>query len=172
MSIRTIEDLFAACVEDELSGCWTHRGRLQAKDDRIRYRINDVSRSRPFARAAAELSRQEVLPQRWCWMRVGCLPTCCNPEHVTVGSRKQWLAVMTQRGEFRGSPARKAANQRTAAPRRVLTDEQAAEIRVAPGRLIDVAAEYGISKSLVSAIRRGTRYAPLIRGASVFAWRP
>ena len=54
-----------------------------------------------------------------------------------------------------------------------VTDEQVASIRNDDRRLVDIAAEHGISVSHVSNIRRGTARRPLAApGASAFNWSP
>ena len=83
-------------------------------------------------------------------------PPCCNPKHLTPGTQYQNLQDMKQRD-------RHTRGQRSA--RSKLTEEQAREILINPAglRLVDLARKFEVSKSTVSMIRSGDRWAHLAR---------
>lgn len=71
---------------------------------------------------------------------------CVNPAHIFIGDTDANMADMVAKG-------RSAHGTRHG--RAKLTQEQVATIRAAAGKVRDIAASFGVSKSLVSMIRRG-----------------
>lgn len=101
-------------------------------------------------------------------------PRCVNPAHVVVRPKAYAIARAAATTGAWQNPARR---QRIAtwarAAKAVITPEQAADIRLAPGKQTDIAAQYGISKQTVSQIKRGANwvdhhnpFAGLMRGAA------
>lgn len=74
-------------------------------------------------------------------------PACCNPSHLQVGSQKDNVADMDQRGR-----------RKWAKPNAHLTPEQVRKIRDDPRSGRTIAAAYGIGKSQVQRIRSGERW--------------
>lgn len=80
-------------------------------------------------------------------------PPCCNPAHLFLGTTRDNAADMMAKGRWRGGN-----NKRTNNPQARLTEEDVAEIRrsIAFGQTnVSIAARYGVTHSLISAIRRG-----------------
>ena len=73
-------------------------------------------------------------------------PACVNPYHLQIGSQRENVADMDAKG--------RRVSQR---PSRVLTPEQIEAIRRDPRVQRIIAAEYGISKTHVCAIKLGQR---------------
>lgn len=76
------------------------------------------------------------------------VPSCINPDHLFLGTNAANMADMVAK-------ERQAAKSGELNGNAKLSASQAAEIRAATGTLTDVAARFGISKSMVSLIRRG-----------------
>lgn len=85
-------------------------------------------------------------------------PSCDNPrcirlEHIKIVPSGRHMTSMAYAVDHQ-SPVRIAKLQKAAAPRRKLTDEQVMEIRASSDATRDIAARYGISKSIVCKIKR------------------
>jgi len=76
-------------------------------------------------------------------------PSCCNPTHLAVGLPRDNSADMVAKGRSSRGEKRPLAR---------LTDKQAKTIRTDTRSLKAIAADYGISITLVSAIRLGHRW--------------
>lgn len=101
-------------------------------------------------------------------------PRCVNPAHVVVRPKGYAIARAAATTAAWSNPARR---QRLAtwarANRAVLTLAQAEAIRLAPGRQVDIAREYGVSKQIVQGIKNGrcwvnhhNPFAGLMRGVA------
>jgi hypothetical protein len=75
---------------------------------------------------------------------------CCNPRHLFLGTQADNLADMHAKGRHRGWHPVGEMN-----PAAKLTAKKARQIRAASGLQKDIAVRFGVSKSLVSAIKRG-----------------
>lgn len=76
-------------------------------------------------------------------------PACCNPAHLREGTHKDNMADKVVRG--RGSKGEAHGSAK-------LTESQAFQIRMSRGLGIDLARKYGVSDTLISAIRNGKRW--------------
>lgn len=99
-------------------------------------------------------------------------PRCVHFDHFQLLSRKAIGMDAARRGAF-SRPGRIAAI--TAGARRSrnakLDETKAAQIRLSSVPCYILAEEYGVNKSLISRIKRGEAWRPVVRGASVFTWR-
>lgn len=73
-------------------------------------------------------------------------PACVNPAHLFVGTQDESLKDMAAK-------RRSTIGERN--PMAKITNETARAIRVATGRQVDIAAEFGVSKYTVSQIKTG-----------------
>lgn len=172
--IRTVEDLRVRCFIDSDTQCWHWRLSVSQGSPRVHLVLGDgapiVMRGR---RAALALSTGADLPEgTYCWGRAQCHSAdCVNPEHCRTGSRKQWGADMRRREVFVGLPAKVRAARDSAAKRRKLTPEQAAEVLASTDSIAVTAERFGVSRIVVQGIRNGTTYRRQeMAGASVFSW--
>ncbi len=98
---------------------------------------------------------QELAPEVNVWASCGNW-RCVSPKHLCAGSRADMCAALAQHQVYRRTPTTvlriTATKRRTQAK---LTLSQAREIRAAEGKLRDIAAQHGVSASLVSLIKRG-----------------
>ena len=77
-------------------------------------------------------------------------PSCCNPDHLFLGTQAENLTDMWQKGRAR--PGRSAGEKNGSSK---IDAEPALAIRDASGKVRDIARKFGIGKSQVSNIRRG-----------------
>ena len=101
------------------------------------------------------LALDQLSPETNVWAGCGNWRCVC-PQHLQSGTRKQMCAALARHQVYRHSPD--VVLRITKTKRRTqakLTLNQAREIRVATGRLREIAARYGVSPSLVSLIKRG-----------------
>jgi hypothetical protein len=82
-------------------------------------------------------------------------PRCVNPEHLFAGTPRENTQDMFAKGRWSAAPIRGAAQAQAK-----LSDDQVREIRARIGRvpLRDIAAEFGVSKSLVWNIKAGLNW--------------
>jgi len=94
-------------------------------------------------------------------------PKCVNVEHLFIGTAadNNWDKVRKGRGgyEYRRNPGNKVTHRRGSANSRALfTDEQVADIRSRftgrRGQQLDLAAEYGVSPSVINRLVLGKTY--------------
>ena len=99
-------------------------------------------------RLAWEL-RRGAIPKGLCALHKCDRPRCVNPDHMFLGTRADNVADMVAKGrQALGSDAGGAK----------LTPTQVAAIRVDPRRRREIAADYGIHRTMVDMIRRGERW--------------
>lgn len=128
------------------NGCWNWTG---CKD---RYGYGKVRVNKRLVKAhrfAYEQAVGEVVPPGLMVCHKCDNPACVNPAHLFLGTNDENMADMSRKG-------RAARGERQG--RSKLTRSQVLEIRRDSRRLDDVAADYGVSRSLVSLIRRRERW--------------
>lgn len=79
---------------------------------------------------------------------------CVNPDHIAARNVLQHMKHMTGKADYK-NPVRIAKLQKSAQSRRVLTDEQVFQAFSDPRTCIEIATELGVSKEVVSRIKRG-----------------
>lgn len=166
--IRTVEDLRIRCRIDDETGCWLWGGASQ--DGAGMTWLPSLNTVRVISFAALYLTDRTPKPGHVSYMKCRN-KMCCNPEHATSGTRKEASMHLAVVGHFKNNPKRMAALLAIAKKARALTDEQAQEIRVSAELGYQIAQRMGVSKSVVSRIRRGEVYRerPMLQGASVFS---
>ena len=163
------------CRIDPDTDCWHWSMHMDGGTPMVWVRIDGVPRKLRGRAAAAALSRGEFLkPGELAWARRQCKSTdCVNPAHGKTGTKAQWGAEMARSGKWKGLPAKVRAGRAVGRSLRVLTPEQVEHIKASEKTAVALAAELGVSKSLVAGIRAGRRYVEQsMRGASVFSWMP
>ena len=169
----TLSALRDRCRVDPDTDCWHWSLHFDGVTPMVWCRIDGVRRKLRGRAAAVALSRGEYLPRGdMAWARKQCKSAdCVNPAHAKTGPKAQWGADMAASGRWKGQPAKVRASREIGRARRALTTEQVDYIKASAKTIVALAAELGVSKSLVGGVRGGKRYSthPL-RGASVFAW--
>ena len=168
VGVYSFDDIMARCWVDDVTQCWHWRmGRNGAGAPCLW--VPGLGRNTTLGTAICFLTTGKPPAPGKVWHPKCSTPNCGNPGHYVCGTRStQMLAAKIVR-----TPTQRA---HVAAGKRALsaiTDEQVASIRNDSRRLVDIAAEHGISVSHVSNIRRGAARRPLAApGASAFNWSP
>lgn len=146
--LRRFEALHVKVPE---SGCWLWLGAL-AQPPALPYGYFKVSGHQHYA-------------HRWAYANFRCdpgaayvlhrcdVPMCVNPAHLFVGSKLDNALDRDRKG--RGA---KGARHGMYNNGHKITEGVAAEIRIAEGTQVEVAAKYGVSRSLVGYIKQGKRW--------------
>lgn len=79
---------------------------------------------------------------------------CVNPEHIVARPLKAHASYMANQTDH-NAPTRIFKLQKAAEKRRVLSEEQLMQVRTDSRTCAEIAASLGVSKSLISKIRRG-----------------
>lgn len=165
--IYKLNDIKLRC-SCEPGGCWEWRFAVSTngrKKPEPRVWFAPEGKSTTLSRAVWKLSGNPPVARVW---RTCLNPLCGNPAHLMGGTQAEWGKWVAASGCLKGDPIRSAINKAAARGRRVLTDEQIAEIRHSNERGIDLAKRYGVSEKAISRARRSA-YVRVLRGASVFS---
>lgn len=168
--IRDVGGLKARCEVDEDTECWTYLGDAKSRGAPIVW-LPALQTTRTAQFAALFLS--DRAPQKGQVAYIRCKTAgCCNPAHISAGTRAQLGKHTASTGKLKHSARRLAANRENCRAARKLTEDQASDIRgsLELGRVL--AERHGVSISTISKIRRGERYLNEMRGSSVFNWNP
>ena len=142
------EERFMRYVNKAESGCWLWTGNRKTFGyDYGLFFTGRRGHTMSAHRASWELFRGEI-PSGLCVLHTCDIPRCVNPGHLFLGTVKDNVRDMFQKG--RQSKQRGEHNHNA-----TLTAEQAANIRRDPRRNYLVAREYGVSWSTVADIKRG-----------------
>ena len=135
------------------SGCWVWMGAIDSGGRRLPYGkfwVNSRGRSIVAHRASWAIYHGAI-PNG---MRVlhRCDVACCvNPEHLFLGTNKDNTQDMIRKG-------RKYVQRGEASRFNKITEEQARAIKDAHGNQYDIAAQFGVTQSCVSLIKRGKNW--------------
>lgn len=145
---KTVAERILDNIEiDNDTGCWNWQGGknqrgyglIQSKDD------DGIWKSRAVHRVSYELYNGSI--------PVGLLachhcdnPSCCNPQHIYIGTQKMNMADMISKG--RKNPSRGANHWKAK-----VSDDEIASIRDNPDTYSSIGLQYGISASQVHRIK-------------------
>lgn len=169
--IRSVKDLMDRCVVDEFCGCWRYAGSVPDDGPKLHLRLGDKQVVMRGRRGAVCLSTGKGVPKGMVvYATRDCEHMdCVNPDHCRVGTR-------ADRGRSRRGrePTLRMlqANTANGMKRAKLTPEAAKAIRASNKTIVQLAAEYGVMTSRISAVRLGQAWKETLDGASVFSWRP
>lgn len=192
--VATIDDLRARSIIAPATRCWLWQGATIGGAARIwtlhldRMDKGVLSGPRAVWYIAHGTPLHSRIAYMACWTK-----GCVCPVHVRAAENKTVLnRVAAQAGVFIKSPAARKSNEANllkARQARGVADtppETVLAIRAAAGKALqkNIAAEFGLTKTMVSRIIRGETYrhllpvgtgkawAPSMGAGSVFAWRP
>ena len=169
--VRCLEDIRERCVIDSETDCWNLA--LGMSGCRTPTVYSPKSEKIEQAPRMAWLFRGNEIPEGHRVWRTCLNHKCCNPEHLACGTQADMGRWQKQTGVQKGIPSKVAANVRMGKLRRKVSDEGIAEICSSSETLDVLAKRFGVSTYAVSMYRRRLRgTVPLMRGASVFGWRP
>lgn len=124
----------------------------------------DGSRNQLAHRLCWKLTRGEI-PDGLCVLHHCDVPACVNPDHLFLGTHLENMADRDAKGRQPKGDQNGAHTRPDRLPRgskhgqAKLSEHQVLEIKAAQGRQHEIAKRYGVSQTLVSAIRRGVKWA-------------
>lgn len=146
MTLHTAESLESRTITEPNTGCWLFTGSLsQERYGKIRHGW--------FIVLAHRLMYELVTGLRPDGMEV-CHrcdnPTCCNPDHLFLGTHAENMRDSARKGRSRKGEQAKAAKRRLA-----LAEVRTIRASILAGnRLVDLARKYGVSVAAISNIGR------------------
>lgn len=159
--IHTLESILARA--DEVGLCMEWRGAFNGKSPLLK-----IDRKPVQVRRLIRQLMGRPIPQGH-FATVSCdNHRCVKPEHIRVMSPEKFFAKISEEIDHQ-DPIRTAKIRQARCHARILTEQQALEIRLDPRPSRQVAAQYGCSHDLVNKIRRGQRYKPLHAAANPFS---
>lgn len=158
--MRTIDQVRGACRIDDITGCWVWTGATDKGQPKI-YAPDWTNRDGALTtqtgqRAVWHMLNQHAIPTRWRVYSTCRTARCLNPEHLKVGSQKQWGRDSAAWGALRGDIRVQVRNRRTGQARSDLTPETYAEVLTSKEKGVEIARRLDVSESTVSKARRGT----------------
>lgn len=174
---EAIDRILGRCRHDADTGCLVWTG---AVSDRNRPRVwvtNPATGQRivtPGRRGVWMAMTGKPVPKKWRVYGTCRDPLCVSPDHIKCGTSKAWGKHITQSGQYRGVPARIAANLVISKVRRKVLDEHMHLVHSSM-TLVQVARIIGVDPSTISHHRRSLRtlqayannpFAGLMRGAA------
>lgn len=156
-----LDAIHAHAVIDIDSGCWNWKGAVQNKaGDPVpvlnwRGSVNSVRRLILLERFTAELGN--LLKGRKKVATYSCgNPSCVNPDHTILSSRKSVQKRTAQAQTWRFDPMLQRKRSEFAREKFGKLDEAKAEaIRLDTRAQSQIAIDYGVSQATVSSIKRG-----------------
>jgi hypothetical protein len=165
--IRTIEGLKDRCKVDPITGCWHWAGarRSGSKVPKMLipgYGVGGLSRALSILIDGAPREMGGKLWKAQCGTE-----HCCNPQHQ--------VQVTLSKAHRMSRPKLDAAHRAkitasSRASRGKYTPELKARILQDPAPASTLAAQIGLSHTLICKVRAGKAWTDATRGASVFAW--
>lgn len=147
-----LDDIKARC--EEVGECWIWQGTVLRK----RFPIAKVKNATVYPKREAWAAHHgKPVPDGMCVVNrpVKCHdPLCCNPDHLTVATKRQVLQKVVADGKLHTPTIRaKIAVAKRAGSK--LSDEAVQEIRFSDEPVAVLAARHGITETYGHMIRRG-----------------
>lgn len=140
--------LEARCIPEPNSGCLLWEGSTDNKGyGQMSIRGRGMS-PYPAHRAAYQLACGAI-PDGLFVLHSCDVPACCNPNHLRVGTHQDNMRDARERNRMRVPKASRGSRHHNAK----LTEADVAAIRIDTRRQVDIAAEYGVPQTQISAIK-------------------
>lgn len=169
--IETLHDVRLRCVCSEHADDgdhWLWRMATMHKGGKLPMcHVSGHPQRMAVRRVAWLLSGKPIKPRHLVWGTCD-EPLCCNPTHTRSGTRKQCVQWMSRHGRL-STPKARRSKLAVARRNRKLSDEQVREILRDARPAVQIAAQYGTSRQVISAIKRRTMYADVVLGCDVFS---
>jgi hypothetical protein len=159
--MNTLDKIKGRCKIDDITGCWLWTGAMSGgRFPRIyapKYGKNGAKcTTQTGARAVWQAKTGKAIPPGFRVFHKGCTnDACVNPAHLDCGPTAAWGKQLQRTGAWADQPTRILANQAIGRARSAASIEIAREICASSDTGLALAARYGISRSVVSKIRRG-----------------
>lgn len=151
--MRTAEERIAKKCNISDSGCHEFMGHRD-KDGYGKIRLK--GKMQAVHRVIYRLKVGDI-PDKYCVCHRCDNPSCCNPDHLFLGTHQDNMIDMTLKG--RRAKGEKIGCRREGHPLSKLTEEQICEIRaISHMKQRDIADLYGITQSHVSNIKNNVRW--------------
>jgi hypothetical protein len=145
--LRSAEELAERAIPEPNSGCWLWLGSINSKGYAI---VWVEGKHRRAARLMWALAHGDIPAGlevcHSCDNRL-----CINPDHLSVATHAENVRQVSERKRW---PDRRGEKHHM----RLLTVDQVRAIRADSRRHVDIAADYGVSKSTISAIKSGQNW--------------
>lgn len=147
-----VADRLMARVQKRADGCWLWLGAVNGKGYGTIF--IGVGKSPQYVHRVSWALENGRVPDGMCVCHRCDVPRCVNPAHLFLGTLADNNADMRAKGR-----ARYVSLRGEASPTSKLSDDDRARIRAIPASVSGelVAAEFGISRTTVSRLRRGVR---------------
>lgn len=146
------EDFFSYVSPEPNSGCWLWMGHVDTKGyGRIckKYMASLFGKKHALAHRYSYLVHYGVMPPQKMSVCHRCdVPSCVNSDHLFLGTQQDNAIDMVKKGRANRVKGEKHYLAK-------ITDEQVREIRSSPLRPCEYQRVHGVSRHLVSNIRRG-----------------
>lgn len=133
---------------NHLSGCWEWTG---AKNG-LGYGLFRLNGKAQRAHRVSILLHKKKDPTNMVVCHACDNPSCVNPDHLWLGTQKDNMRDMRQKGRSAKAPSLLKGEKH---PRSKLTSEQVLAILGDDRTHVAIAAQYGVSKSLIRSIKSG-----------------
>ena len=161
--IHTVESIHAMCVDE--GDCWNWNGYMANTSPYV----NHDGKMQSVRRLLFALTDKKAMPKSKYYASTCGNVACVNPDHLTSRSPKLHARVMAkkviQNALVRRTKLQISSRNRVASK---LTREQADQIFVDPRPSRAIAADFNISRSMVSNIKLGKSWANL--SAAINPW--
>lgn len=151
-AVITLDEIKARC--EEVGDCWIWQGATSDNG----YPIMKRGHHGPcllVRRVVAGIKGTPPAPRQPVVMTCS-EKCCCNPAHVRLSTAKKVAEAAAKAGAYSSiDRCAKVAKARRAAPGTKLDEDKAREIRLSPKTSVALAAEFGVSLSLIKSIRAG-----------------
>lgn len=161
------------CAINDDTDCWEWQGAVTQPRDGSKVPVAwfpSEGRVVSVARMSSQYATGVRVGKRMVWRTCGC-STCVNPEHLKVGTRKEWGVWLKKTGAMKNKiTTARARAVRVKAGGCTLTMELAQWARESSQTGREVSRCLAVSEQQISRARRLQSWAPTAAGASVFSW--
>lgn len=148
LTVGLLRDL---CSINEASGCWEWGGRATKKTENYSTPIIWVNgKNRIASRVMWEISFGDIPKGMFVCHRCD-LPLCLNPEHLFLGTHRDNMDDMVQKG-------RNARPRGDMSATSILREEQVRKIMIDDRPGVVIAKEYGVARTTIYAIKGGQNW--------------